>query len=366
MFSAATGPEKQSEPWMAGASIERVDGSIYASALLKSWTEESERAETMEGGSFGEAQAVEHQQRSLAAFTASVRDALLRLDRSADIHDIRFGAQNDNWESAWDTRSGVPLLDYKKRLDSLPVYAATADPSSGLNRSPSSAVDAPDDVNRLTSPGHGSLRGRFGGDLPAAVNYTRKIGQWYVASYPGSDNIWNNIPLHRQLRELENGQLKRTFANLDSICTEVRFRRNLMTIATYALMSAGIALPEDKKIEHFSVAEFEARLRKNVNNLADRKYRHAAKLIHDNILPEPMGSEGRKWIEPHRYIAAAIAMDGRIDAEDKCAKAIAKLEERTCYRDSGYKFTVWRLTWNSAHKASPLDQVTLGSERRCS
>jgi hypothetical protein len=226
-----------------------------------------------------------------------------------------------------------------------------------LNHDPSVATDAPEGNNTPAGSRYETLRDRFA-SLEAAASHTRQAANAYLASHPGRSNAYSNTSLHRQLRLLDKGELEITYGSLDCILRHISFRTTLMATATNFLFAAGIALPE-RRIEDFGVREFDCLMRKYPHVDRSKKYDFVTQVMFSNVLPDPEPNwEGRLWIKPHRYIAAAIAMDTTIDTVDKCDDAITRLEEGEYYLDSNARFGGVRLTEYSLCRACWFALVT--------
>jgi hypothetical protein len=319
---AAAGPFDESQSWTASASCGRYCGSIYLSALLKAWATESELAEADEDKTA--ATSTPQQQKTFAAFTESVYDTLFKIDKFANTHDIRFGAQDDDWASAWGERTGMPLVNFQGRWESLPTLPTTANPESGLNRDPST-VTAKDDIESRT----GSLRVRFG-SVNNATKHVQLVAKMYLNSKPGSDNVASNTALHGFIRKLLEGKLKTEGQGLEMLYWQLEYRMGLMAIATQLLHAAEIALPQKLACDEFDVEEFDLNMRNNPDDLRARKYVMARDKIFTTVLPDPNGTmQGMRWNKPHRYIAAAIALDTNITSPNILGAAVRRLEQGT-------------------------------------
>lgn len=150
-------------------------------------------------------------------------------------------------------------------------------------------------------------------------------------SHPGPSNAAPNIALHGVLRQLFDGNLKITVPAITHIYNQIRFRTDLMELATQLLKAAHIPLPEGVFCSSFDVAAFEAKTRQYPQHDNTRKYAMAKEKIFITILPDPnVETQGRRWNKPHRYIAAALALDQAIKTPADLEAAIARLEKVMC------------------------------------
>lgn len=133
---AAAGPNAQSISWAASATLGRMCGSIWASAVLPALLEESTSRLTKEDvEEILPENANEEQQKTFSSFCRSVFEYLFKkVDRKAAEHDITFSARDDEWGMVWTDRTGFPLADYCKRYDQLENYSISFQEHPELNR----------------------------------------------------------------------------------------------------------------------------------------------------------------------------------------------------------------------------------------
>jgi len=316
---AAAGPYEESHSWNASPSVGRYCGGVYSSALLEEWRAESKRAEDEAGNS--KAVNKHQQEKSYAAFTEGVYNTLFKIYKFASTQDIRFGAQDDDWESAWGERTGMPLVNFQARWDCLQTVTPTADPESSLNQHPSTAATGVKPPTRT-----GSLRARYS-SLSSATRHIQMSARIYLESTPGRDNVASNTGLHAYLHKLLAGRITDPIS-LHTLYNQLEFRIGLMKVATRSLHTACIPLPLGRECAEFDVEEFERKVRAAPDELESRKYWTARDKVSSNVLPNPdETTQGRRWNKPHRYICAALATDSSINTPEKLEAAVKRLEK---------------------------------------
>lgn len=120
---AAAGTNTESLSWAASASLGRMCGSIWASAVLPALLEESTSNSTEEADEILPENANEEQRKTFSSFCRSVFEYhFKKVDRKATQHDITFSAQDDEWGIVWTDRTGRSPADYRKRYDQKENY----------------------------------------------------------------------------------------------------------------------------------------------------------------------------------------------------------------------------------------------------
>ncbi|KAH7414518.1 hypothetical protein DE146DRAFT_763339 [Phaeosphaeria sp. MPI-PUGE-AT-0046c] len=280
------GPEDSIESWMASPLCGRYCGSLYVTALLEAWSEESKAAEidnTQPASSNAPAQ--EH---SYASFTESVHDIFFKVGKFASTHNVQFSAQD------------VSRLNFQEKWNSLPSVPAKADPKAFSNRAPGSASGTMGNDTRT-----GSLSSRFSSEVEAA-EHVKMVAQLYLQSGPGRDSLAPNTGLHDALNRLIENRMTLTFWGLEGIYCQLQYRTELMGVATQMLQRIGVPLPLSQTCSRFDNEAFDDFVRKK------SRPRHEQK--------------GHPWNKPHRYIAAALAHWNAMSTPGDIDTIILKLE----------------------------------------
>lgn len=120
---AAAGPNAQCISCAASASLGRMCGSIWASAVLPARLKESTSNSTEDAEEILPETANEEQRTTFSSFCRSVFEYLFKkVDRKATENDITFSAQDDEWGMVWTHLTGLPSANYCKRYDQLENY----------------------------------------------------------------------------------------------------------------------------------------------------------------------------------------------------------------------------------------------------
>jgi hypothetical protein len=302
----------ESQEWTEVSSHIGFGASVYASALMKAWSEEFQGAHDEQGQPAVAAPSTSQQEKSYAAFEENVYVTLYTMDRSAREHDIRFAAHDDGWT----------LVDFEPRWEALPTATDNLEPRSFGNRDPSTAKDDAGTFSRHTA----SLILRYG-SVSSAQRHMLFIANSCFNSFPGLDSMGPSTSLHGRLRQLTTRQWRAGDACLLDVLNKVEYRMNLMSVATHMPQAAKISLPDQLTCHEFDRLTFEIETRKDLESLRARKY-HAAKenIFAAVVLPSPGRGQGYCWIKSHKYLAAALALDERIKTPDDMSAALHKLK----------------------------------------
>jgi hypothetical protein len=236
--------------------------------------------------------------RRSSVFDEGICDILFGIEDEAGEYDVGFLAQDDDWSSPQVERTGSSLIACHQEWESHKTRPSTG----GLGRGSESASTAREQVLAIATQ--------------------------YMNSFPGLDNAANNGPLHNLISSLQNNTYLLTKENLNTIYHPVRFRLLLAQQATWLLHAADIALPNGLRCNQWNESDFRKHIQLFPGSVVHKKYEIAVEEVFANILPKPcQPRHGFAWVKPHRYIAAAIAFDDRVDSPAKVGEAIARLEK---------------------------------------
>ncbi|KAI9784487.1 MAG: hypothetical protein M1839_002144 [Geoglossum umbratile] len=183
----AAGPKEESESWSKSESSGCALGSIYASAVVQALFKMKYPSATQYQGTplWESLQQQEITSSTFAEFARVIYRTLVDdVDSLGQLHDVRFSAQDDAWETEWRPRSGIPLNIFKERwemLRSIPID--TADPRT----------------NRTPHAGESRLLGdqtdiQLGEGLQGSMiicgihGVTQMMAYHYLNSFPGNDH----------------------------------------------------------------------------------------------------------------------------------------------------------------------------------
>ncbi|CAG7948665.1 unnamed protein product [Penicillium nalgiovense] len=202
----ASGEDNESSSWAISESAGRASGSLAASAVLRCLIDaEDETQERTEDPTYIE-------------FSKSVYDCVKDIGSLGNSQRIYFSAENDEWETSYQPRLGLPLTSYNDKWLSLRhMPPSTSSPSS--TRSPEPA--------------------KTGGRRLKRLKY---LAEEYFAAKPGPNEAAPNIGLHNCLRSVLNGA---TYSEqkVDSLTETTAYRLGAMYEADYLREQIGLKVP---------------------------------------------------------------------------------------------------------------------------
>ena len=315
----AAGPSSWSESWPISHSIGRATGSIFASAVVERLRKDDHAVDCNKDP-------VSYEQ-----FTSEVKAKLMLLDKFGAIHDIRFSAQDDDWENEFHQRSGLPRFELEKRLLSLRTIPRTnreehphGDRTSDeqlqrWNQPCGAAMPGPAPID-LRNPFRWSMRGRHGGSGASILSLMRKRAQRYLASCPGRDSIASNHTVHYLARRCLDG--KCSWDEMTKLAACLDYREKTMQVARKLLivMDVGPFLSDWSWDPHSWLTQEGVIDRIGASDSAVRR------IINANLIPKPGKDEGRFSMKPVYYLCAALyaknldetEIDKRIDRARQC------------------------------------------------
>lgn len=366
---AAAGPNAQSISWAASATLGRMCGSIWASAVLPALLEEStSRLTTEDVEEILPENANEEQRKTFSSCCRSVFEYLFKeVDRKAAEHDITFSARDDEWGMIWTDRTGFPSADYCKRYDQLENYPISFQEHPELNRDVEmlrlldgneslveaetksrafdehqawslelprhrhgSASEESSETKRLSMNRKRTLNTTFGGSAKSFGSAVAAIAKDYMDSYPGPDNSGSNIGIHGAAKSCISGKSGEP-GELLWLLHCLHYRSKLMALADIYAMRIS---PPSSKIPNcaewnsasvYSLYENGTITMMQYNNLRGRLGRL-------QLYPSPNDQQGPSWIKPVDYLAVTIisglgeeAVEQKIDTLRRCTYSYTTL-----------------------------------------
>ncbi|KAJ5894258.1 hypothetical protein N7495_005949 [Penicillium taxi] len=196
---AAASDLVESSSWSASGSVGRVGGSLAASAMLRCLidTEETLREASSDP--------------TYIQFASSIHDSVKGMGLLED----------DDWESSYKKRLGLPLASYQTKW--LELRAILPFPSEE------------DEVSTAMSAGRSTQRARI-------------LAHEYLTSFPGFDELSPNMTVHYGLRNILKG-VEISNHKLDNLTQTVVYRLGSMHEADYFRELAGADFPSIFKID---------------------------------------------------------------------------------------------------------------------
>ncbi|KAI9842193.1 MAG: hypothetical protein M1837_007406 [Sclerophora amabilis] len=356
---AAAKKATMSESLMASISG-RIGGSIFTAAVIQTLLRE-------EG--LDRPGNKEYSHKSYLDLTDDIRNTLF------DEIDVRFpkppvfGAQNENWNDPFYSRTGIPPILYQHRFNELRSIPPSdlnpmQDRSRRLSRVSDSEVAAWRARNPDSSDDSFTSRGAFASrsarrGIPMRISVARALAIQYMTSNPLRDTVGCNVSAHGRFRSLIEGTLSED--HLDD-AVECLFSRleSLATSEVYAKMM-GLSIPP---IAAFNVDKYLY----NAANAADIEAYYDPALYEvriraDILFPVPKSSTPADQ-KTRMYLACAFTIarmkeSAVIDALDKLVAAVSKdIEVQTkAYRATG-RFGRWISTVKrTARSLSPSKRL---------
>lgn len=308
---AGSGPGKQSLGWGPSASLGRSSGSIYATAvqrLLCNGPPERCLAKENLPPNFVD-DLDEPQYATYSEFARQIYTTLFMTDAFAYRHDIRFSAQDDDWEAFYSRRTGIPLADFKQRWDLLADYPNPPEnPESGwidtVNARYMPGIEA-EPANTAMRVLVRSLRSKTGRHATALESMVIKQAEEYLHGYHGYSTAAPNLGYHNQLRQLIAGELRNPDAWEDLLAI-VEYRTSLRSAATQLLELAKVPMPQGIRCSEWNEDKFTTWAR--TEGLSKDTYDTIVQLlVKARLFPEPLPTQGLNWsMFVYRYIAGGL------------------------------------------------------------
>lgn len=308
VHKTAVSPTRASEeslPWPKSISAGPSCGGLYISPLIKEWQKEAEES----GGS------LPFKKDSFPReFGTQVLSTLSEIDRQWQSHEIRFNAEPGEWGADWTQLSTLPMSSFQQRWSTLQEVSTEETPKI---QSDGDSSDEEQNISTLNRTG----------SVPAAWSVVFHQIRDYLSGFPGPDEAASNH-VHGMLRRLLKGQMLLSKTNLCSFEVFLAFRLRLSAMATGMLYQAQIDLPYGQECSAFDLVTFQLHEDEMEEN-AQKAFDLAQDLIYENVLPDPATSQqGLRWNKPHRYLAAAIALDPRCNCSKLSVEnAVRRLEQ---------------------------------------
>jgi hypothetical protein len=253
---SAAGPDDISSSWPLSGSVGRASGSLAASAVLRCLVDaEDEIKERMEHPTY-------------IQLAKSVYDCVKGMGMLGDSQQIHFSAENDEWETSYQPRLGLPLVSYKEKWQSLRQVPPSTCPAS-------------------------SQLARAGGRRLKRLQY---LAQEYFASQPGADNGGPNIGLHNCLNQVLKGA-SYPKGKVQELTEITAYRLGAMYEAEYLREQIGLEFPSI-----FDTDPSQALAKMSNKHLIMKTW---SLLLMYDINTTPIGIR-RPYVKPLQYLTLAL------------------------------------------------------------
>ena len=319
---SAGGPNEDSLSWAASASLGRMCGSIWASAVLPALFKEPTSNSTEKADEILPENANE-QRETFSSFCRSLFEyPFKKVDRKAIEHEITFSAQDDEWGMVWTDRTGLPSADYCKRYDQLEDYPISFQEHPELNRNPEmlrlldgnesfagAGTDAKESsgTKRSSMTRKRSLQTAFGGSAEAFASAVAAIAKDYMESHPGPDSSGSNTGIHGAAKLCISGKTKES-RELFWLLHCLHYRSRLMDLADIyaAKISPSSKSPSCAEWDPSSVYSLYAK-----GTITITQYNKLrGRLDRLKLFPSPKDQQGPSWIKPVDYLAVILISSG--------------------------------------------------------
>jgi hypothetical protein len=320
-FLTAAGSQNPSLSWSLSQTVGRqAGGSVFATCLLNSIITASDRTEGFYSRGKGYFEELDEKGQttgdmkeklikvreddegevislSMAALTQQiVYECEARYGSLWETHQFSFAAQDDLWAKAWSKRTGLPLLNYKDKWESLP--------------------EAP--LMKNIYPPAGPLTGSIMSKSPEALyNIVQIKAARYMGSNPGLDNSGCNTDCHPGFHKLVEGT-RLEFDELYRLNEILDYRQGQIGLAEIYCYALEIGVPEDRQVDQFDEMEWlgSQLIAKNGRStersrvaidLLKRFYTIRGWVINLCIFDSPLPRQGLDYSKPTAYLAARLA-----------------------------------------------------------
>ncbi|KAK2759918.1 hypothetical protein FQN54_002653 [Arachnomyces sp. PD_36] len=280
---AAADHEHESYSWPVSSSVGRACGSRVTSAILRTLVDLDHPAASRDEMRYHP---------TYIELSERIRETLKKIDPLVNESGMRFSAQDDNWETEYRRRSGLPLLSYQTRWESLRLLRPGGGKTSNPGDPDESVVDRSASIER-------------GGFKRRAVRY---LGQIYLNSFPGLDEAGTNGALHRTLRSLIKDYNTKELEpeHTDMRLEQVLYRLDAMHEADRMRRHLNLEFPSI-----FAFDEHEWRAKHTGNKrVYDTMSELSTNLASRKLFDPAVCPAGPTYMKPRRYLAVALMESG--------------------------------------------------------
>jgi hypothetical protein len=322
-FLTAAGSENMSLSWSLSQTVGRqAGGSVFATCLLNSIITASNRTEELYSRGNDYLEELNDERRP----TGDMKGTLIKVKRDDEgeeidlsmaaltqqivyqceaeygslweVHNFSFAAQDDLWAKLWGGRTGLPLLDYKEKWESLP--------------------EAP--LMKNIYPPAGPLTGSIISKSPRALyNIVKVKATNYMDSNPGLDNLGCNTSCHPGFHKLVEGA-SLDFDELYRLNAILDYRQGQLALAEIYCYALEIGVPEGQQVDQFDEhgwhgSQIEAKNGRSIErskaaiDILKRFKTVRSWVFRLDIFDPPLPGQGPSYDKPVAYLAVRLAQD---------------------------------------------------------
>ncbi|KAL4943013.1 hypothetical protein BDV06DRAFT_221620 [Aspergillus oleicola] len=296
----AVNDKETSRAWACSQSCGRAAGSIHATAVLNALVKMS----TMSSRDSFDTILGEDEELTASPtyinLCSSVYEAYKEHDPFYSTHGISFSAQDDKWHLEWRTRSGFPLLDYKKKWEGLREVSSIQ--SLGERCEPTAALGFTGSIGR------------------GYHNVVKAKARAYMDSFPGPDNVGTNKD-HWRLKQLLQGK-KYPEEVLIHLNDTLDYRLSAMTLASQYVSFLDIQFHDGLMFDTEAWCnDLALKVAKEGDSKGTKskleKYKEVRGYIMDTkLFDRPVASQGFSYTKPWEYLAIALVESSPLSIDE--------------------------------------------------
>lgn len=299
----AAGAENVSESWPESHSLGRATGSIFASAIVERLKKEEVAPDPDKDNSI-----------TYRQFCDEVKATLMLLDKFGADHNISFSAQEDDWESEFHSRTGIPRAVFGKRLDLLRTIPSTDREKHPYgDRTSEEQLEAwgqtPSNEPCQMSVLAKSMRGRHGGSQASIQSLMQNRASRYMASHPGRNSMADNRVVHALACQCIQGGC--SFDELEQLAASLDYREKAMRVAELCIGVMNL----EPFVPHWKWDHHDWLRRPDVKDFLSTPNSPFRQIVKAHLIPKPGPDEGQFWSKPVYYLCAAMHARGLGEAE---------------------------------------------------
>ena len=260
----------------------RSHGSLWASAVLDAlMTQEAKNAQQATAAHPERTKPVKLESTSYASLAQNIYATLsTQAYNIPEGHQIRFAAQEDNWASQWNTRTGIPLGAYAAKWQALPK------------------------VSKNARSVQNSMLCKTGGRVTAQKFLeVRTECQAWLDAIPGPLNAASNVSASSRVKRFLRGE-EMTAAEIMMLHKWMLYRLDLMSLATSYKTMVGLEYRDCNGFDCQAWGEQACLQRRELMN------RYLDRVLDARIFPRPTSLQGRADQKPEHYLACAFVDAG--------------------------------------------------------
>ena len=162
--------------------------------------------------------------------------------------------------------------------------------------------------------------------LTMKVNALRLQCEVYRNSFPGRSSLAPNTAFNGITQDFLDGKYDNDEKILEMITKMVSYRNTLTRTATQLLTLADIPKPKGLDCAQFDSETFR---RSQACRNKEAKYEHAFRQVarfDTGFFPRPDNKEGRPFVKPVQYVAAALTLDDNTDSSEQIVAAVQRIK----------------------------------------